>query len=556
MQIGESKVRRGFDRNMICIGILVIASILSWISRYRGPIDLRWDGGEYYVLGTSLAQGDGYRLLNEPGKIRAIQYPPGLPAIVAAHEIVLGSTDPRVVGPWLRRTWMAFSFISVILCFLFARRFLWPGCSLLVALGFLFCRNVFFVSTLCFSELPFALATLLFVLIYRRDGGIAREIACAVLAVCAYLMRTMGIALLLAWIADAVLRRRIGAAAVRAVVALIPIAAWQGYIHAVETSQSYRNPAYSYQRDPTMFYNVSYTTNVGLRDPFRPELGRARVSDIAVRFFANLARLPYYIGQELITPKELVWVALDKISSRIPLHIPWRPASLVLYLFGCGALLGICLQFASRHFLISLYVAVTLGLVCLTPWPEQVMRYICPIYPFLAVAVFEAAGRLGGKTAGRTALAVSGVAILCGAFCSFAASERHFLDPAKFETPSGKTASYRLMFFSPEVASVRDSLRWLRANAPRDSVVAASMPAWAYLETGFRTIMPPFFLEPHAAEPAIESARIDYIVLDHEVIKGQYNERFANLLKSFPDRWRLVYAAFNAQVYERIKEPI
>jgi hypothetical protein len=556
VQIGESRGWRSFNRNVIYIGILVVATILSWIPRYRGPIDLRWDAGTYYVLGTSLARGDGYRLLNEPGKIRAIQYPPGLPAIVAAHEIALGSTDPRVVGPWLRRTWMAFSLISVILCFLFARRFLRPGYSLLVALGFLFGYAVFFHSTLCYAELPYALATLLFVLIYRRDGGTAGEITCAVLAVCAYLLRTIGIALLLAWVADAALRRRIGTAAVRAVVTLVPIAAWQAYVHAVETSPAYRHPAYSYQRDPTLFYNVSYATNLALRDPFRPELGRAQVSDIAVRFFANLARLPYYIGQEITTLDEFVWLGLDKINSKMrPLRIPWRLAYLLLYLFGCGALIGICLQLASRHFLISLYPAITLGVVCLTPWPGQVLRYVCPIYPFLAVAVFEAAGRLGNKTLGRITMAVSGVAILCGAVCGFATSEQKFLDLAKYETPSGETASYRLMFFPPEVAQVWDALQWLRANAPRDSVVAASMPAWVYLETGFRTIMPPLFLDPHAAESALESARIDYLVLDHVVMEGQYNERFINLVTSFPDRWRLLYTGPKAQVYARIKKP-
>ena len=46
----------------------------------------------YYILGTSLAGGHGYRLLNEPGQIRAVQYPPLLPAIVAIHERLLGTS--------------------------------------------------------------------------------------------------------------------------------------------------------------------------------------------------------------------------------------------------------------------------------------------------------------------------------------------------------------------------------------------------------------------------------------------------------------------------------
>jgi hypothetical protein len=556
VRIGDSAAPRIWNRNAVYIGILVVATILSWIPRYRGPIDLRWDAGTYYVLGTSLAQGDGYRLLNEPGKIEAIQYPPGLPAIVAAHEIALRSTDPRVVGPWLRWTWMAFSLASVILCFLFARQFLRPAYSLLVALGFLLGYEIFFLSTVCFAELPYALVTLLFVLIYRREEGIAGEIACAVLGICAYLLRTIGIALLLAWVADAALRRRVGTAAVRAIVALIPLVAWQAYVHGVETSPSYRNPAYSYQRDPTLFYNVSYGTNVSLRDPFRPELGRAQVSDIVARFATNLARVPYYIGQEIIASTPIIRIDLDRINADLhPVHIPWRPAAAVLYVFGCGALIGICLQFGSRRFLISLYTAMTIGAICLTPWPGQFLRYICPIYPFLTVAALKAAGSLGRKTAARTALAISGVAILGGALCCFATSERKFLDAAKFETPSGETASYRLMHFPQGVASVWDALRWLRVNAPRGSVVATSMPHWAYLQTGLWTIMPPFFADAKMAERAIASAKPDYLLLDHVVMERQFNERFINLVTSFPDRWRLVYAAPETQVYQRIKKP-
>src|SRR3954471_14397457 len=80
--------------------LLIIAAAL-WAPRLRGPIDLRYDAGVYYILGTSLAEGRGYRLLSEPGEISALQYPPLLPAVVAVEQKLLGSSDPAVVGPWL-----------------------------------------------------------------------------------------------------------------------------------------------------------------------------------------------------------------------------------------------------------------------------------------------------------------------------------------------------------------------------------------------------------------------------------------------------------------------
>src|SRR5215467_3483547 len=83
--------------------VLAVAALM-WLPRRSGPIDMRWDGAVYYLLGTSLAEGKGYKLLNEPGEIAAVQYPPVLPAVVAAHQLLLRTTDPIVVGRALRVT--------------------------------------------------------------------------------------------------------------------------------------------------------------------------------------------------------------------------------------------------------------------------------------------------------------------------------------------------------------------------------------------------------------------------------------------------------------------
>src|ERR1700757_3530206 len=86
-----------FRTDTVYILILLTIVIVCWLPRLSGPIDLRWDGGAYYILGTSLAEGKGYRLLNEPGEIEAIQYPPLFPAIIAAHQWILGTSNPIIV---------------------------------------------------------------------------------------------------------------------------------------------------------------------------------------------------------------------------------------------------------------------------------------------------------------------------------------------------------------------------------------------------------------------------------------------------------------------------
>src|SRR4051794_22218519 len=90
-------------RSLVCL-LIGIAAFASWLPRWGGPIDLRWDGGAYYILGTSLALGEGYRILSEPGGLPSSVHPPFVPAFVAAHELLLQSTDPVVVGRALRVT--------------------------------------------------------------------------------------------------------------------------------------------------------------------------------------------------------------------------------------------------------------------------------------------------------------------------------------------------------------------------------------------------------------------------------------------------------------------
>ncbi len=83
-----------------CLAALVLLAVALWLPRLRGPLDLRYDAGVYYILGTSLAEGRGYRLLNEPGAIEAIQYPPLLPAVGALVERAAGTDDPAMVVAW------------------------------------------------------------------------------------------------------------------------------------------------------------------------------------------------------------------------------------------------------------------------------------------------------------------------------------------------------------------------------------------------------------------------------------------------------------------------
>src|SRR5947209_12977569 len=237
---------------------MCLLAIANWTGRLAGPIDIRWDAGVYYTLGTSIYEGKGYRLLNEPGEIRAIQYPPLLPAIVAAHEAAVGSSDPSVAGHAIRLSWAILYALYIPGVFWLAKRYTGRGLALAVALIVLLNPKTTFLSETCFAEPPFAAVSLVFFLALGERRRLGPAIG-FITAAAGYLIKTIGIALLAAWVLDAVRQRRFRSAALRAALAMIPVFAWNAYIHSVETSPEYRRPAYAYQRADYMFYNVSYT---------------------------------------------------------------------------------------------------------------------------------------------------------------------------------------------------------------------------------------------------------------------------------------------------------
>jgi hypothetical protein len=295
-----------FRNDAISVLVLLVLIVASWFHRLSSPIDLRFDGGAYYVLGTSLAEGKGYRLLNEPGKIEAVQYPPLLSLIVAVHQRVLGTSDPFIVGRWLK-----LSFFLIFILYIFATYWMLRGhlpvkYAFLATLICLLTLYTYLMSNMFAPEIPFGLATVLFFLCHSKKSRQIYSVLAVLFAMVAYALRTMGVALLGARVVESLLNREFKRAAIRLTLSLIPILCWQSYIHSVESGLEYNHPAYEYQRADYMFYNVSYARNIfRMKDSFRPELGYASFGDIAERFLHNLARMPTSLGEGISVEKKI-----------------------------------------------------------------------------------------------------------------------------------------------------------------------------------------------------------------------------------------------------------
>lgn len=530
--------------------LVLVLAILLWLPRLSGPIDLRWDGGVYYILGTSLAEGRGYRLLSEPGAISAVQYPPLLPLLIAVHQQVLGTSDPLVVGSWLR-----LSFFLIFAAYLLAvhqlmRRHL-PTPS--AAAATLICSlnlYTFFLSDLCFPETLFGLVTVLFFLHQQSK-------AAPVLAVAAYALRTAGIALLAAWVGESLLRRDLKTTLVRASVALIPVFCWQAYIRSVEARPSYQNPAYAYQRADYQFYNVSYARNMALKDPFAPNQGALSAGALAARIAQNLVEMPTSLG-EAVSVKRDYFQLRHPPFNRWPLFTHALPLLGMVSLTVLGGLVlgGIVLGLLRLDRMLALFLVISLLVIGTTPWPQQFTRYLAPLCPFLVLSLFGFVAyvekRLQGRPARALGPAVVGLVLAAEGIVLLQVFAQEHKAVAYDAGPGGQKLAYRLFFYTDTYRALDMGLDWLGARAKRGDIVAASGPHWVYLRTGLKAVMPPFELDPDKAQRLLDTVPVTYLILDQGVLNTQQYTR--PVVERFPTRWKRVFAvpAGDFAIYQRV----
>lgn len=542
------------DRRLAAVVVLLAAGL--WAPRLTGPLDLRYDAGVYYILGRSLAEGRGYRLLNEPGAIEAIQYPPVLPAVAALHQLALGTADPVVVGHALRLT-MALLFLGyAFAAFALARRYLPTGFAFVAALLAILNAQVLFLSDYFAADLPYtAVSTFFFV----APPGLAA----GALAAGAFGLRTAGVALLAAWVAERALRRRWRDATLRAAVAAATVGSWQVYVHRVKSGPEFAQPAYEYQRAAYQFYNVGYVENMAYVDPFRPELGLAGGRELAERLWTNLRAIPTALGEAATLQRGWFVGEIARVRERFPALAPpdWT-VSATLGLLSAVVIGGLVVLARAGHWLLGLYVAGSIALIVVTPWPGQFGRYLVPLAPILALAFMavpaaladraRASGGRGWRIASLAALAIVGFVMVQEVYTVYKLFTKHH-QPAVMTDAAGGVHHYRLFFYDLTWRLHDDGLDWLARQGPGPAVVATSTPHLAYLRTGMQAVMPPYEHDPGRAADLLAGVPATYLIVDQLSFLDVSRRYAAPVARVAAAEWPLVYASNDSgpRIYRR-----
>lgn len=533
----------GSRTTLVACLLIALVTLASWLPRLSGPIDLRWDGGAYYIVGTSLAEGKGYRLQSEPGNFPSSVHAPFLPALVAVHQRVLQTTEPAVVGTALRYTTIACSVAYAVAIFLLLKATVaWPWALAVPILGVFQPQYVYFSDAL-YAETFFGLFTVVFFIAQRHRASLVALLIAGACAALAYEARTAGIALLAAWVGDTLWRRDFRRLPLVLLIAAIPVVAWMGWIRAVESSPEYRQPVYAYQTAPYVYFNVSYAKNIfTLKDPSNPQLGPMTRDALVGRLATSLRELPLRVGEAVSS-----WTAPPQLSLFL--------AALVL----CGLIV----QVARRQFLVVAYLILSMAAVALTPFHKQFIRYLLPLFPFFALAMFEFLALAASQARRRFPAAppLLGHAAIGAVVAAMALAEWRDLrslyeyhDRAyEQRQPSGDD---RLFHYAPLGPEFDEALAWLQRRGRPLDVVAATDPQRAYLRTGMKAVLPPFELDGTKAQQLIDTVPVRFLIVDTEpqvLSLGAYHRFTSALLRDNPGRWTPIWksAAGKIAIYER-----
>jgi hypothetical protein len=553
----------------------------------HGPIDARWDGAVYYILGTSLAEGHGYRLLNEPGDIEAVQYPPLLPLVVAGMQRALGTSDFVVVGTWLRGLYLVVVLALTAATYRLATRYLPPLRACVATAIAAVAVHVWYLAGVLYTEIPFSLVAVLFVLCARRADRTPYWLATAALGAAGYLLRTAGLALLLVWIAEAILgwiaaasrggpaqprprsegpplASRFRQVAARTAIALVPVLAWQAWVGSVTASVAYRHPAYPYQRAPYQYSNVPYSENMRLVNPFAPEDGRLTTGALVARVARNVAVVPSALGGALTAQRGFWEITVHAVNRRVFGRdvIPTSAALVPMSVIGAFVIAGAVVSIRRGDWLMPLVCAAATASMCLTPWTEQFVRYYTPVAPFLAIMLVVSLGVLAdhGGAIGLARWARRGAALavvllvlgqnaFAGAWTFLVQGAR----PIVYEGADGRSVSARLLFYDERYAALDQALAEVRRRARPGDVMATSAPHWAYLRTGVDAILPPMEAERDEAGRLLDAVPVRFVVLDEIGYPGISPRYAAPAVEAQGGKWKETYRTDDglARVYER-----
>ena len=461
----------------------------TYIYIFDTKFDLNGDNAAYYILGQSIADGQGYTNIHSIHPKPHNVFPPGYPFIISV--IITTLTNDR----YLIKIFNAiFFWLTLLVLFQLFMKITDNNRSMaFVATVFLAINySALIYTTIMMSEMAFMLlCTLAITWFIKMDTGkkppwLDKYFIFSLLTLgAAYYTRTAAIALLGGFLLYFTIKKR-----------------WK---HMITMGFGFVLMALPWFIRSASLGGSSYLKPMAMVNPYRPELGQTDLLDLGRRFFVNFQR---YITQEipggtLNFVDEFYPNLLLSTMGRLDLF-PFQlymPQLFIDWILGLFILLIIIYGFtrlSSQRVLLGSYLAGTFGILLL--WPDVWVgtRFMLPVLPFLILFL------------------VLGVSHFLGWFF-----HKRFFNPMflllLILISWGKVdylRTYAQGGYPPSWNNYFAMADWVRKNTPRDAIICARKPMMFYLEANRK--MTSYVSTPNQQEliDSLAARNVDYVVLE------------------------------------------
>jgi hypothetical protein len=486
------------------MALFAAAYVLLVLVLFDPKPDTGGDNVVYMILAESLRTGQGYADIFLPGAPAHIQYPFGLPVLLSLVFGLAGGisiTGAKVLV-------MLFGVGAMAFCYLLYERVLGRQAQWVMAA--VVSMPLFAIAGhRVLTEIPFLCVSLGALYFLVRGEQEDSEWSCwlgTVLAVAGTLLRTAGIALVVAVAVHLLVKRRFWNFAGLVVLFLALFVPWQ-------------------VRNAMVGAGPSYFDYLLAKDPYVADFGRIDVGDFAVRVGANLMK---YVFE--VVPRAFLSVLGKGVAA-------WAVGLLVLALLKTG--------FWTRKKQWTVLAAYcVLGFLVLLAWPEvwSGERFALPLIPVLVVYVFIGVDRLGRKLKLKWAVPIAGSAVVALNLAAVGISAARAIPDWVRYAKGDRYAGY-----SPGWRRYLQAAEWLRDSAAKDKVVLARKPEFVFLESGLRSFCYPFTNERARVQAAIDSS--DYVIIEDFTWTETAEHFLIPVLHQSPERYRTVHATGPPEVF-------
>ncbi len=491
---------------VVFVTIISFIGVFSYV--FDSKIDLNGDNANYYVLGKSIHQGEGYVNINSVFKSPNNHFPPGYPAIISVIFIFSESIIAVKIANGL------FLLASIILSFIIIREITNRDLVAWLSLPFLILNvHLLKYGTMMMTEISFLFFSLLsFLYFLRADSAEGKKmmfsyILAFLFFIVAFYIRTLGIAILAAYSLVLLFRWREKWKVMIAFIAGFVVCYFPWWLRAKNLGGS------------------SYLKQLVMINPYRPELGEVGLGNLITRIGSNAGR---YLSREI--PEVLFPFKTFSYKESAGVG-EWITGIIIASII----VLGIVHLKKYRKLIVG-YMAATFAVLLIWPDVWVGIRFVLPTLPFLLLffllGIEYAIEMIKKSLRWKNKLLLMVVLLLLFPFYGEINNMHHNAN----NDYVGKWKNYFSLGKS------------LKRSGMSDVVVSCRKPSLFYLYSGTFTTRYKYTLDDQELLKDLEKRKVDFVVVEQLGYSSTYRY-LVPAIKKNQDRFNLVSVIENPETY-------